>query len=585
MRAFCRILLTGVVLAATAVAAHGATIPVTTTIDGPITGAGSDGLCSLREAVVAAVNDSAVQGCPAGSGADVVVLPAGTFTLTTIGFNEDQGFAGDLDVTGPALRVVGAGAGATVIQVGSEDRAFDVLPSGDLTLEGLTVRGARFPDFTGASGAGVRNQGSLTVIRVAFDDNAAARGEAGSNEGGHGGAIWSGNRAAAAVTVIESTFTNNRAGDGSFPGGDGGDGGAIRIASGTLSVARSTFAGNAGGAGREAVAVDRPGGIGGDGGAIAVGPGTATITGSTFASNRGGPGGLGTSSGAPNPTGGNGGAVFVSGGQALVDWSTFLGNVRGGGSAGPNGISGAIVGSSILADPEPRCGGVVASVPNLLSGPDGACLPGSPVGDPRLGLLADNGGPTSTLLPGAGSAAINAAGVGCPAIDQRGLARPALGACDFGAVEIQPGAASAGGVPGTGGGPAALGTRTIGALTLGPATFRAAGRKPLGTNVRFRLGTAGTVVLTVRRPAAGKRSKGRCVAPTRKLRAARSCTRQVTLPGKLTRQGVAGENLIRFSGKLNGRALPASRYTLVVTLPRTGSSPALTAVRAFRIAS
>ena len=60
-----------------------------------------------------------------------------------------------------------------------------------------------------------------------------------------------------------------------------------------------------------------------------------------------------------------------------------------------------------------------------------------------LGALADNGGRTRTLLPQAGSPAIDGGvATGCPAIDQRGLARPADGngdaiaVCDSGAVEV-----------------------------------------------------------------------------------------------------------------------------------------------------
>ncbi len=55
--------------------------------------------------------------------------------------------------------------------------------------------------------------------------------------------------------------------------------------------------------------------------------------------------------------------------------------------------------------------------------------------NPQLGTLADNGGPTLTHLPQAGSPAINAGGTSCPATDQRGFQRPAAGACDMGAVE------------------------------------------------------------------------------------------------------------------------------------------------------
>lgn len=63
--------------------------------------------------------------------------------------------------------------------------------------------------------------------------------------------------------------------------------------------------------------------------------------------------------------------------------------------------------------------------------------------DPRLGLLADNGGPTLTHLPETGSPLIDTGDNGaCPATDQRGEARPYDGnedgtaVCDVGAVEV-----------------------------------------------------------------------------------------------------------------------------------------------------
>ena len=56
-----------------------------------------------------------------------------------------------------------------------------------------------------------------------------------------------------------------------------------------------------------------------------------------------------------------------------------------------------------------------------------------------LGALADNGGPTLTMLPGTGSAAIDPspAATSCGPADQRGFTSP-QGPCDIGAVEIQP---------------------------------------------------------------------------------------------------------------------------------------------------
>lgn len=56
--------------------------------------------------------------------------------------------------------------------------------------------------------------------------------------------------------------------------------------------------------------------------------------------------------------------------------------------------------------------------------------------DPQLGTLADNGGFTLTMLPGAASSAIDAGNDStCAIVDQRGTARPLGAHCDIGAVE------------------------------------------------------------------------------------------------------------------------------------------------------
>jgi hypothetical protein len=72
---------------------------------------------------------------------------------------------------------------------------------------------------------------------------------------------------------------------------------------------------------------------------------------------------------------------------------------------------------------------------------DGSSCRFNQVGDlqntnPQLGPLADNGGPTQTMSPLIGSPAIDAGtDSGCPATDQRGVARPQGASCDIGAVE------------------------------------------------------------------------------------------------------------------------------------------------------
>lgn len=60
------------------------------------------------------------------------------------------------------------------------------------------------------------------------------------------------------------------------------------------------------------------------------------------------------------------------------------------------------------------------------------CTPGITRADPLLGELADNGGPTRTLAPLAGSPAL-AAGSECPPTDQRG--EPRADPCTLGAYE------------------------------------------------------------------------------------------------------------------------------------------------------
>ena len=62
---------------------------------------------------------------------------------------------------------------------------------------------------------------------------------------------------------------------------------------------------------------------------------------------------------------------------------------------------------------------------------------------PGLGTQLANGGPTDTLALLAGSAAIGKAS-GCPATDQRGVGRPQGGACEIGAYEFAPPAATTG---------------------------------------------------------------------------------------------------------------------------------------------
>lgn len=84
---------------------------------------------------------------------------------------------------------------------------------------------------------------------------------------------------------------------------------------------------------------------------------------------------------------------------------------------------------------------IATNINNLIE--DGACTPALS-GDPQLGPLQDNGGPTFTHMPAASSPVIDAGtNTGAPVTDQRGVSRPVDGdndgtpTCDIGAVEFK----------------------------------------------------------------------------------------------------------------------------------------------------
>jgi CSLREA domain-containing protein/uncharacterized repeat protein (TIGR01451 family) len=145
-----------------------------TTINSTADDLTDNGNCTLREAIQAANTDAAVDVCAAGSGADAIVLPAGTYTLTLAGASgEDNNATGDLDVTA-ALTITGAGPAQTVIDANGIDRIFDVRPgAGTVVISGVTVING---DVTG-SGGGIRSENAdLTLINTVVASNNAVEG-------------------------------------------------------------------------------------------------------------------------------------------------------------------------------------------------------------------------------------------------------------------------------------------------------------------------------------------------------------------------------------------------------------------------
>ena len=167
------------------------TISVTTTSDN----LSNNGDCSLREAIKAANTNTAVDGCPAGSGTDTIVLPAGTYLLSLSGANEDANATGDLDITG-ALAIQGAGAGTTTIDANSLDRVLHIFSGASTQIAGVTVRGGL---ASSTVGGGILFDAPLTLTGVALRNNTA----------NVGGGLYS--TSAGVLTITNSSVSQNSA--------------------------------------------------------------------------------------------------------------------------------------------------------------------------------------------------------------------------------------------------------------------------------------------------------------------------------------------------------------------------------------
>jgi CSLREA domain-containing protein len=398
-----------ILLWATATGATAATFVVTTTVDSN-DGACTVSLCSLRDAIIAANNNA---------GADVVTLPAGTYTLSIAGVNEDFAATGDLDIRDD-LTINGAGAGTTVVDGGAIDRVFHVVTNSTVVMNDLTVRNGA----TTQAGGGISASGVLTLNEVVVSGNQTS---------GQGGGI-----VAATLILNSSVVTGNQTSDqggGIFAGSltmtgstvsgnhsTGDQGGGIFLINGASSITGSTISGNTAG--------DDGGGIFLNGSINVNAPATLTITNSTISDN--------------SISSSNGGGLFIlSEATVTIRDSTIASNSASAVGNLLNGGANVTLTNTIVANPVSgaNCGGnAVTDGGTNLQFPGTSCGATIPSADPLLQALASNGGATQTRALGAGSPAIDSGTTGCPpapATDQRGVTRPQGAACDIGAFEGQ----------------------------------------------------------------------------------------------------------------------------------------------------
>jgi CSLREA domain-containing protein len=343
--------------------------------------------CTLREAVLAANHHT---------GKDKVVLRSKKpYKLRIAPTGLDDGTTGDLNVTDP-VTIKHTGKGNATIDANGLDRVLfaDTPPS--MTeeyskLKHITITGGNSP----SSGGGLQLGQSMFGL-----DHSKVVGNQAASDGG-GIAATQGE-----LTLTDSTVSGNQA---------GAEGGGVWSGAKTL-ILGSTISGN------------HITGAGIGGGLLFQGT-HLTMTNDTVADNKGA---------------NAGGGIDSFGTSTLNDVTITANDGEGVASHGAVSIANSIlIGNSVgVYVTDPDCsGGFISGGHNLVYASPGCTGFGAP-GDfysdqPKLGKLADNGGPTKTVALETGSPAIGKAGKASSAKrDQRGRRRdehPDVGAYEHGA--------------------------------------------------------------------------------------------------------------------------------------------------------
>ena len=345
-------------------AARAADIPVTSTAD--VGGECTAEQCTIRQALGSAASNP---------GPDVVIIPAGTYTLAQ----------GALAI-GSEVTLRGAGARTTTIVAGSAARAVEITDTTaaltSLTISGGTTTGP-FPGNGFHGGAVLAQSSTVTLERVRVTGGSGYSGGGVGNRNG-------------TMLIRESLIDHNSAQLGGGDGGGiinfGGDGGAAA----SLTIRNSTIAFNT---------ARLAGGLISYGNALD----SVTLDAVTVARNAAADRGVG--------------GIVVDAGALSARSSIVAANTSQAATAVDCGGTGQLVSQGWNVETGRECGFTHASD---VRGTDAL------LGD----QLVDAGGDTDVIRPSPLSPAVNLDGSACGGTDQRGSVRPKGPRCDAGAVEL-----------------------------------------------------------------------------------------------------------------------------------------------------
>ena len=314
----------------------------------------------------------------------------------TIALSSPLSTSGTVSVDGNGVILDGQG----------QSRILEVTQGADVSVSEATMTHGYGSEIGGA----IINNGTLRLTDVTVADNLVTT--TGNEFWKGGGGIYTGENA-----VLE--LTRSSVADNAVDNGPGG--GLYGFFGSSITVSQSTISGN--------TSSDVAGGI--------RSLGSLNVSNSTISGNT--------------ATGWHGGGIFATDGTVTLSYSTVAGNTSpadtaGGLFVGTFGESSATLeldssivdgnsGAQCLAGHYGAGAVALTSLGHNVFG-DTSCgqTATDVVGSALLGALADNGGPTLTLLPAAGSPAVSHGNPGtAAALDQRGIARDA--SPDAGSVE------------------------------------------------------------------------------------------------------------------------------------------------------